>query len=208
MSAPDSQTPPLLIVISGPSGVGKDAVMTQLLERDARLRRALTMTTRAPRENHGALEESGVDYLFVSEARFGWHAVQKRLLEHAGVHAKQYGSPRWRVRALLDAGFDVVLQVDVQGAGTLRGVVPSALFLFIAPDPADPSQLDIQLAERQTPPEVLAQRQRDRVTELAAQHEFEHVIVNRRGHLADTVAAAAALIERERGRGGRAPVEV
>ncbi|MCC6236669.1 MAG: guanylate kinase [Dehalococcoidia bacterium] len=208
MSATDSEAPPLLVVISGPSGVGKDTVMRELLERDSGLRRALTMTTRAPRENHGALEESGVDYLFVSESRFGWHAAQERLLEHAGVHAKQYGSPRWRVRALVEAGYDVVLQVDVQGARTLRGVVPGALFVFIAPDPADPSQLDDQLAQRKTPPEVVAQRQRDRATELEAQREFEHVIVNRRGRLEETVAAAAALIERERGREGRARVEV
>ena len=199
---------PLLIVISGPSGVGKDAVMTGLLERDSRLRRALTMTTREPRENRGVLEESGVDYLFVSEARFAWHVEERRLLEHAGVFAKQYGSPRWRVGLLLDLGFDVLLQVDVQGARTLRATVPSAMFVFIAPDPDDPNQLDDQLAERNNRTETLAQRVKDRAGELEAQREFEHVVVNRRGHLAQTVEAVRALIERERGREGRTRVEV
>lgn len=193
---------PLLVVISGPSGVGKDAVMTGLLERDTRLRRALTMTTREARPG----EESGVDYLFVSPERFEAHVAAGDLLENKWVHTNRYGSPRGRVRALLASGYDVLLQVDVQGSLALREVVRGALFIFIAPESAE--VLEAHLVKRGTPPDVLEERRADREAELAAQAAFEHVVVNREGALEATVDAVLALIERERGREGRARVLV
>ncbi len=197
---------PLLVVISGPSGVGKDAVMSRLLARDPRLRRALTMTTREPRANDGVMEESGVDYLFVSEDRFAWHVARGRLLEHAGVHDKQYGSPRSRVRALLECGHDVLLQVDVQGSLALRDVVPNALFLYIAPESDD--ILEEHLRRRGTDEATLEQRRADRPAERAAQARFDHVIVNRENQLEATVDTTLALIEAERVRAGRVRVLV
>lgn len=198
--------PPLLIVISGPSGVGKDTVMRRLLERDARLRRSITMTTRAPRKNDGRLEVNGVDYDFVTTEAFAAHVDAGDLLEHAGVHTSQYGSPRARVRGLLEAGHDVLLQVDVQGSRTLRGVVPGALFLYIAP--ASLEVLEERLARRGMSGATLLERAKDREFEVNAASEFEHVLVNREGELEATVDAALAVIEAERAREGRSPVLV
>lgn len=194
--------PPLLVVVSGPSGVGKDAVMGRLLERDPRLRRALTMTTRDPRDG----EESGVAYLFVTPERFEVHAARGSLLEHARVHTNRYGSPRSRVRALLEGGHDVLLQVDVQGSLALRDLVPGALFLYIAPESDD--ILEEHLRRRGTDEATLEKRRADRPAERAAQARFDHVIVNREGALEATVDAALALIEAERTRPGRVAVTV
>lgn len=192
---------PLLIVISGPSGVGKDAVMKRLLERDSRLRRSITMTTRAPRTNDGRLEIDGVDYDFVTPEDFDAHVRAGDLLEHAGVHTSQYGSPRARVRALLDAGHDVILQVDVQGSLSLRNVVPGALFVYLAPESRE--ILETRLRRRGMAEATVGERAKDRDFELDAARHFAHVLVNREGELEATVDAALALIGAERAREGR-----
>lgn len=180
--------------------------MRRLLERDPRLRRSITMTTRAPRENEGRLEVDGVDYDFVTPDQFAAHVRAGDLLEHAGVHTNRYGSPRARVRALIEEGHDVLLQVDVQGSLALREVVPSALFLYVGP--ASEEDLERRLRKRGMPESVIAERARDRAFELSERRHFEHVIVNREGALDAAVDVALALIESERGREGRAPVVV
>ncbi len=180
--------------------------MRRLLERDSRLRRSITMTTRAPRQNNGVLEVDGVDYDFVTPDQFAAHVRAGDLLEHAGVHTNQYGSPRARARTLLEAGHDVLLQVDVQGSLALREVVPGALFLYVGPESED--DLERRLRKRGMPEAVIAERARDRAFELAERRHFEHVIVNREGGLDDAVDAALAIINAERRREGRAAVVV
>lgn len=194
--------PPLLIVISGPSGVGKDAVMSALLARDPRLRRSITMTTREPR----AHEVDGVHYDFATGPEFEARARAGELLEHASVHGNRYGSPRRRVRELLDAGHDVLLQVDVQGSLALREVVPDALFIYVAP--GDPAALEERIRVRGADEATVAARNADRARELAARERFEHVVVNQEGALDATVEAMSAIIGAERARLGRAPIEV
>lgn len=196
------KNPPLLVVISGPSGVGKDTVMLALLEGDARLHRSITMTTRAPR----AGEVDGVHYDFATPAAFEAHVRAGDLLEHATVHGNRYGSPRRRVRELLEGGQDVLLQVDVQGSLALRQVVPGALFIYIAP--GDPDALEARIRARGSDEATVAARNADRAREIEAQALFEHVVVNHEGALDATVAAVAAIIEAERERLDRAPVEV
>lgn len=194
--------PPLLVLISGPSAVGKDTVMAALLARDPRLRRSITMTTRSPR----AGEIDGVHYDFATSADFEQHVAAGELLEHATVHGNRYGSPRGRVRALLDAGHDVLLQVDVQGSLALQEVVPGALFIYIAPD--DPTALEERIRARGTDEATVATRGADRAGELAAQARFTNVVVNIEGALGATVDEVMALIEAERARPDRRPVEV
>lgn len=192
MSVGGTGSIPLLVVVSGASGVGKDAVMGRLLARDGRLKRALTMTTRPPRDG----EVSGVDYLFVTPERFEAHVAAGDLLEHAWVHTNRYGSPRARVRALLDAGYDVLLQVDVQGSLALREALPGALYVYIAPESAE--ILEAHLLRRGTPAAILEERRADRAAELAAARHFEHVVVNREDELEAAVDAALGLIEAAR----------
>ncbi|MEZ4502784.1 MAG: guanylate kinase [Dehalococcoidia bacterium] len=194
--------PPLLVVISGPSGVGKDTVMRGALERDERLTRALTMTDR-PRRSH---EVDGVHYDFVTTEDFESQIEAGELLEHAVVHGQYKGSPRRRVREALASGRDVLLQLDVQGARTLRALVPGALFVYLAPDPS--SDLDAHLRGRHEDEATIARRRQDREDELAAASEYDHVIVNREGDPDAAAEALVELLERERAREGRANLEV
>lgn len=192
----------MLVVISGPSGVGKDTVMRAALERDPRLTRSITMTTRAPREG----EQDGVHYDFVTPEAFERHVEAGDLLEHATVHGQRYGSPRSRVREALGTDHDVLLQVDVQGSLALRDVLTGASFVFIAPDGS--SDLERRLRERGTDEVTIATRNADRASELAAASSFEHVIVNHEGAPDGAVHALLEQLDRERARPDRRAIEV
>ncbi len=194
--------PPLLTVISGPSGVGKDAVMTHLLE-GSDYWRPVTMTARAPRPG----EVDGVHYHFATPERFEAAIAAGELLEHALVHGTYYGTPRQSLRDALASGLDVLLQVDVQGARSLRAALDGAFFVFIAPESL--AQLEGRLRARSgTDPAEVARRMRSAREELEQQHAFDAVVVNIEGDLDGTVERVRALIARERARSGRRVVEV
>ena len=121
-----------LIVLSGPSGVGKDAVLAPLFSAETcppRLRRCITATTRAPR----AGEVEGVDYFFLSREEFERRIAEGFFLEHASYAGRFYGTPRWWVEAEIAGGNDVLLKIDVQGALQVRCQAPEAVLVFIAP---------------------------------------------------------------------------
>ena len=196
-----SARPPLLTVVSGPSGVGKDAIMSALLAGDE-FARPVTMTTRPPREG----ELDGVHYVFASEETFRAAIRSGELVEHAEVHGRLYGTPRTQLRAALGSGRDVLLQVDVQGAIAIREAIAEARLLFIAPESLE--QIELRLRERGTDPAELARRLESARAELAQQDAFDAVIVNVEGDLDGTVARVREWVARERARPGRRAVAV
>ena len=197
-----SPSPPLLVVLSGPSGVGKDLVLARLAEKGPSFRRVPTVTTRRRRPG----EREGTDYHFLKDAEFDRLLASDGLLEHAEVYGLRYGVPRAPIREALVHGQDVVVRVDVQGAATLRRLLPEAVLVFVAPASVD--ELEGRLRRRRTEDEaVLRRRLETALREMEQQGLFHHVVVNADGRLEEAVEQLAAIIEAERRRPGRrAPV--
>ena len=162
-----------LIVLSGPSGVGKDTVLESLFELDPRLRYSVSYTTRPPRPG----EVDGVAYSFVDEPTFAQMEERGDLLEWARVHGNLYGTSLHRVRESLDRGEDIVLKIDVQGAAQLRGRVPEAVFIFLLPPSVEELRERLRARESESD-ESLAQRDADAVRELAEAERYDHRVVN------------------------------
>ncbi len=135
---------PLLIVISGPSGVGKDSVLHGLKGRNLPMHFVVTATTRPRREN----ETHGVDYFFVSKDEFAHMIENEELIEYAIVYNDYKGIPKQLVREALALGQDVVMRVDVQGATTVRKLAPEAVLIFLTTESED--ALVRRLKARQT----------------------------------------------------------
>jgi guanylate kinase len=189
--SPDTKQKGLLIVISGPSGVGKDTLIKRLLEQDANLRYSVSCTTRAPRPG----EVDGVDYSFVSRERFQQLIDEGAFLEHATYNGNLYGTLIERVEQERDAGYDVVLKIEVKGAEQVRKKVPDAIFIFVASPSVD------ELVKRQvkrnteTSKDMEARRQiATREMEYAAR--YDHVVVN--DELDRAVAEILAIIQHAR----------
>ncbi len=168
-----SQPPPLLIVLSGPSGVGKDAVLRGMKARRLPFHWVVTVTTRPRRPR----EKEGVDYRFLSDEQFGCMKEAGELLEWAQVYGHWYGVPRDTVKHALDRGQDTLLKIDVQGATTVKGLVPEAVLIFLSP-PRIEDLLD-RLRRRHTdPPQQLALRLKKSQDEMGCIPLFDHVVVN------------------------------
>ena len=199
---PMDERPGLLFVLSGPSGVGKDALLDRLRGTGAPYHFAITATTRPMRPDEG----DGVDYIFVTKSRFQEMIEGDDLLEWAEVHGHLYGVPRSQVADAIDDGRDVILQVDVQGAATIRKLVPHAVFIFLAPP--DMGELERRLSRRMTEsPEKLRLRLETAARELEAAAEFNYRVVNHADRLDDAVAEVRRIIQMEirRGRTDRNP---
>lgn len=183
---------PLLIVISGPSGAGKDTVMQRMKERGLRFHFVTTATTRLRRPN----EVDGKDYLFISAEKFAKMIEADEFMEHALVYGDYKGVPKEQVRKALASGRDVVMRLDVQGAETIRRLVPEALLIFITTDSEE--ELISRLKERSTEtPEALAIRIATTRQELKRVDAFDYVIVNHDDQLDHTVDVVQAIIEAE-----------
>jgi guanylate kinase len=168
----------LLVVISGPSGVGKDSVLDELERRGHHFHRVITCTTRPPRES----ERAGIDYHFVSEAEFDALIARDGLLEHAEVYGKRYGVPRAQVEDQLAAGNDVVVRTDVQGAASIRRLMPDAVLIFLAPPSLE--ELETRLRERGADDgDRIDRRLAAARGEMARSGEFGYVVVNEPGRL-------------------------
>ena len=162
-----------LLVISGPSGVGKDTVLRTLFALDPHLRYSVSYTTRAPRPG----EVDGTSYSFVDEPTFLAMVERGEFLEWARVHGNLYGTSLARVREHLERGEDVVLKIDVQGAAQLRGRVPEAIFIFLLPPSLEELRERLRSRESESD-ESLAQRDADAVRELAEAGRYDHQVVN------------------------------
>ncbi len=184
---------PLLIVLSGPSGVGKDAVLNRLKELDYPLRFITTLTTRTQRTN----ERNNVDYHFVSAERFQEMIEGGELLEWAKVYENWYGVPREAVKQALDSGEDVIVKVDVQGAATIKKIVPQAVFIFLMPPSME--ELATRLKQRYTEsPATLALRLKTAEEEKTQLSLFDYVVVNRWGEIDQAVSEIKAIITAEK----------
>jgi guanylate kinase len=189
----------LLVIISGPSGVGKDTIIRRLRTSPAAANRrhVVTYKTRERRDE----EIEGVDYHFVSVAEFERLRRRGAFLETALVHGQWSGTPRDQVVAALEEGRDAILKIDVQGAGAIRRIVPDALLIFVAPPSLE--ALSGRLVGRATESgSELRRRQEDAPGELARQDEYDHVVVNETGQVARTAAAIDAIIAAEHERSG------
>ncbi len=164
---------PLLIVISGPSGVGKDTVIERMRQTMPDCYYAVTATTRERRPG----EIDGVHYHFYSQEDFTRDVDAGQFLEHARVYGNLYGVPKARVRQALRQGKDVVIKVDPQGAATIRRIAPEALMIFILPP--DMGELSRRLRSRKTDdPEAVSRRINIASREIATNELFDYFVVN------------------------------
>jgi guanylate kinase len=186
---------PLLIVISGPSGVGKDTVVQCLKERQVPFYFVVTATNRKPRPD----EEDGVDYIFVTTAEFAQMIEDEELLEYAFVYDDYKGVPKEQVRQAFISGQDVIMRVDVQGAATIRQLAPEALLIFLIAD-SDEEMLR-RLRDRKTDSEdAIAMRVATSRQELKRIDEFDYWVVNPHGDVDSAVDRILAIIEAEHAR--------
>ena len=185
--------PPLLVVLSGPSASGKGTLVSALRELDRPWHFAVTATTRPMRTG----EVDGRDYIFLDVATFLRMRERDELLESAQVYDRWYGVPRYQVRDPLIAGKDVILEIDVQGAATIRQIAPEALTIFVMPASLD--ELRSRLAHRGTEDETEMQRRlQEASVELSRISEFDYRVVNRNDAQADAVREIDAIIAAEK----------
>mmetsp|Transcript_11246 Transcript_11246/g.33766 ORF Transcript_11246/g.33766 Transcript_11246/m.33766 type:complete len:326 (+) Transcript_11246:76-1053(+) len=187
--------PPLVVVISGPSGVGKDAVIDRLRQRRPELHFVITATSRPMR----AGEVHGKDYFFVTREEFETWLAAGELLEHALVYGDYKGIPRQQVEEALANQTDVVLRIDVQGAASVRVMMPEAISIFLA---ADSEQKLVQrlVARKTENMETILSRVSTARAEAVRMQEFDYVVVNEEGRLEETVERIEGILRAEKAR--------
>ncbi len=195
----EGQPGAVLVIISGPSGVGKDTIIDELKRRDAaanqvdRRHYVVTCTTRERRNG----EVDGVDYFFLTREEFLRMRAARGFLEANEVHGNWYGSPRDQVRVALAAGRDVILKIDVQGAQVVKEQVSEALLIFVIPPSLE--TLFGRLRSRATESaDELELRQRNAAIELARQDDYDYVVVNETGQVQRTADEIEGIIASER----------
>ncbi|KAL8026221.1 hypothetical protein ABFX02_14G013400 [Erythranthe guttata] len=185
---------PLIIVISGPSGVGKDAVIKRLREVRRDLQFVVTATSRRKRPG----EIDGEDYHFITKAEFLEMIERNELLEHALVYGEYKGIPKQQIREYVAEGRDVVLRVDVQGASTLRRILKNgAVFVFVVAE-SEAALVNRLIGRKTEKVEDLAMRVAAAREEIRCLKEFDYVVVNEDGELERSVEMVASIIDAEK----------
>ena len=184
---------PLLLVLSGPSGAGKDAVLNRLKTVHFQIVHITTMTTRAKRPR----EKDGIDYNFVTREQFQKLIDDNELLEWANVYGNFYGVPKQAVRETLAAGKDTIIKIDVQGAATIKKIVPQAIFIFLAP--LTLQELIDRLTMRNTESGDNLKLRIDTVKEeMTKVAMFDYIAVNEHGQIDRVVDEIRAIITAEK----------
>ena len=184
---------PLLIVLSGPSGVGKDAVLNCMKRSGCSLYFAVTMTTRAIRFG----ESDGVDYQFILKDKFEKMIERDGLLEWANVYGNFYGVPQQQVQQAMTSGQDVIVKIDVQGAATIKRKYPQAVFIFLAAPSME--ELEKRLRERKTESGVdLKLRMEAARGEMRSLPMFDYIVINPRDNVESAVSQIESIIAAEK----------
>jgi guanylate kinase len=186
---------PLLVVLSGTPGSGKDSVIRRMQERGIPFEFVVTVTTRPPRSG----EVDGRDYSFISEAEFQGLLQRDELLEHAVVYGQHKGIPTPRVRASITSGKDVLLRIDVQGVDTIRRKCPEAVTIFLTA--SSEQELSRRLRKRGSETaEQVALRLLTAREEMRRIPDFDYVVINADGELDAAVDTVAAILRAEHAR--------
>jgi guanylate kinase len=200
-SSPKNETPfqlpskPLLIVLSGPSGAGKDTILSRMRKSGYPLEFITTVTTRPRR----AREKNNVDYHFVSAESFQKMIKNNELVEWANVYGNWYGVPKEPLKRALDKGKDTIVKVDIQGAATIKKIIPQAVFIFLMPPSIE--ELDTRLKRRRTElPFDLALRLKTAEKEMEKLPMFDYVVINRQDEVGRVVREIEAIITAEKRR--------
>jgi guanylate kinase len=183
---------PLLLVISGQAGAGKDSLVQRMKERGYPFYFVVTATDRPPRPG----EVHGRDYFFLSTEEFLRLEQEGELLEHAIVYGQHKGIPRSQVRQALASGMDVIMRLDVQGAATVRQMVPEAVLIFVTTDSEEELERRLRARGGDTP-EQLRKRLATAREEAQRLDEFDYVVVNRAGELDQAVDDVLAIVRAE-----------
>ena len=184
---------PLFIVLSGPSGIGKDAILTRMKESDYPLEYITTVTTRPRR----AEERDNVDYHFVSTESFQEMIIGNELLEWANVYGNWYGVPKGPVKQALDKGQDTIVKVDIQGAATIKKILPQAVFIFLMPTSME--ELALRLKQRHTEsPSDLTLRTITAEEEIKQLPLFDYIVMNKQDEIDLAVSEIKAIITAEK----------
>jgi guanylate kinase len=184
---------PLFVVLSGLSGAGKDAVLAGIRLSGLPLFISVSATTRPRR----AGEKDGFDYHFVSSAKFQELIDTGQLLEWANVYGNRYGIPKEPVRQALQNSKDVIVKIDVQGAATIKKILPQAVFIFMVTPYIE--ELEERLKQRRTETtDDLELRLKTAAAELKQLPMFDYVVVNRPGEIDQAVAEIVAIIKAEK----------
>ena len=183
----------LLLILSGPSGAGKDALLNRMKELGVPFHYVVTSTTRPARTG----EKNGVEYTFVSESGFQEMLQRGDLIESAKVYGYWYGVPKHEVKQALDEGKDVVLKIDVQGAATIRNLLPGAVLVFLTLPSLE--EYERRLRQRKTESDTDLKVRLGKVNEeLRSLLIFDYVVVNRQDELDAAVDQIKAIVTAEK----------
>lgn len=195
---------PLLIVISGPSGVGKDTIARRLIDRRPdNFYFVVTATTREPRPD----EVNGRDYFFVSSDEFARMIENDELLEYALVYNDYKGVPKQQILDALESGKDVIMRVDPQGAATIRKLIPNAIFIFLIAESEEAMVTRLRERKSETP-EGLSLRIATARQEMKRIGEFDYCVVNAQEQQEEAVDEILCIMKAEKSRVEQQPIQL